>query len=152
GDCPILWLNGPAGSGKSAILQTIEERYAPRIAASFFFLCGAGLRSQIQQLNPTLAYQASVYSQAASESIMEALKNEPDLCHGHSFQHQLQKLLIIPIHVTQPGGVETPNPLVVIDALDECNDKQSMSTFIEAITTICSNPGFQLPFRLLLTS
>ncbi|TFK33190.1 hypothetical protein BDQ12DRAFT_738946 [Crucibulum laeve] len=82
GDRPIFWLNGPAGSGKSAISQTIAERYAPRIAASFFFLRGAGLRSQIQQLILTLAHQASVYSLAASKSIIKALKKEPDLCYG----------------------------------------------------------------------
>ncbi|TFK35008.1 hypothetical protein BDQ12DRAFT_579518, partial [Crucibulum laeve] len=152
GDRPILWLNGPAGSGKSAISQTVAERYAPRIAASFFFLRGAGLRSQIQQLIPTLAYQASVYSPASRKSIIKALKKDPDLCHGQSFQHQLQKLLITPIRVTRSRWIKRPKPLVVIDALDECNDKQSMSTFIEAITTICSNPGFRLPFRLILTS
>ncbi|TFK31530.1 hypothetical protein BDQ12DRAFT_639969, partial [Crucibulum laeve] len=150
GHRPILWLNGPAGSGKSAISQTIAERYEPRIAASFFFLRGAGLRSQIQQLIPTLAHQASAYSSAASEFITEALKLDPDLCRGKSFRHQWQKLLITPIGVTRRCWIE--KPIVVIDALDECNDKQSMSTFIEAITTICNKPGFWLPFRLILTS
>ncbi|TFK38795.1 hypothetical protein BDQ12DRAFT_666028 [Crucibulum laeve] len=149
-DRPILWLNAPAGAGKTAIAQTIAEHYAPRIAASFFFLRGAGPRSQIQQLIPTLAYQASEYSPAASESIIGALKNEPDLCHGKSFQNQLQKLLITPIRVTRSFRIK--KPIMVIDALDECNDKESMSTFIEAMTAICSNPGFRLPFRLLLTS
>ncbi|TFK31584.1 hypothetical protein BDQ12DRAFT_671754 [Crucibulum laeve] len=152
GDRPILWLNGPAGSGKSAVSQTIAERYAPRIAASFFFLRGAGLRSQIQKLIPTLAYQVSVYNPAANESIIEVLKNEPDLLHGQSIQHQFQELLITPIRATRPRWIKKPKPVVVIDALDECNDKQSMATFIEAMTTICSNPGFRLPFRLLLTS
>jgi len=34
-----MWLNGPAGAGKSAILQTIAERCKDnRLAASFFFL------------------------------------------------------------------------------------------------------------------
>ncbi|KAF8347570.1 hypothetical protein F5887DRAFT_35858 [Amanita rubescens] len=34
----IMWLNGPAGAGKSAIAQTVAERYKDsRLAASFFF-------------------------------------------------------------------------------------------------------------------
>ncbi|TFK37945.1 hypothetical protein BDQ12DRAFT_606835, partial [Crucibulum laeve] len=97
GDRPILWLNGPAGSGKSAVSQTIAELYTSHIAASFFFLRGTEQRSRIQYLIPTLAHQASLYSPTARESIIEVLRKEPNLCHEQSFHHQLQKLLIISI-------------------------------------------------------
>ena len=59
---PICWLNGPAGSGKSAISHAVAELYAAkgRLAADFFFLRGAGNRSKIAGLIPTLAYQLSI--------------------------------------------------------------------------------------------
>src|SRR5271170_6949512 len=51
GDRPICWLNGSAGSGKSAIAQTVAEVYADRncLVGSFFFFRGAGHRSDISR-------------------------------------------------------------------------------------------------------
>jgi hypothetical protein len=58
----VCWLNGPAGYGKSALAQTIAECYAAegRLLGSFFFLRGAGERSHISRLIPTLAHQISL--------------------------------------------------------------------------------------------
>jgi hypothetical protein len=41
-------------------------------------------------------------------------------------------------------------PLVVIDALDECNDRQSMCEFIDFLVQTCNKEG--LPLRFLLAS
>ncbi|KAG6852264.1 hypothetical protein C0991_001442, partial [Blastosporella zonata] len=47
----ICWLSGPAGFGKSAIMQTVAERLNGEgsLAASFFFLRGAGARSEFKR-------------------------------------------------------------------------------------------------------
>ncbi|TFK31407.1 hypothetical protein BDQ12DRAFT_749798 [Crucibulum laeve] len=74
GDHPVLWLNGPAGSGKSAISQTIAELYKSRICASFFFLRGAGQRSQIQLLIPTLVHQVTLSMPITKEIIQNVLE------------------------------------------------------------------------------
>src|ERR1700729_434101 len=62
GDRPICWLSGSAGSGKSAVSLTIAKRYDEkgRLLASFLFLRGAGGRSTIARLIPTLACQLSI--------------------------------------------------------------------------------------------
>ncbi len=53
----IMWLNGPTGAGKSAIAQTIAERYKDsRLAASFFFLRTTPDRSAASRLFLTLAW------------------------------------------------------------------------------------------------
>lgn len=47
---PIMWLNGPAGAGKSAIAQTIAERYkGSRLAASSFFLRNSPDRGHVDR-------------------------------------------------------------------------------------------------------
>ncbi|TFK31817.1 hypothetical protein BDQ12DRAFT_744934 [Crucibulum laeve] len=145
--CPILWLNGPAGSGKSAISQTIAEHYAAqqKIAASFFFFRGAGQHSQIEHLIPTLAYQVSIFNQAAKSVLIDSMREEPNL-HKQALYHQLDRLLIKPIQAT---GLELSKILIIINALDECDDKELISQFIAAIFTICN---VQLPFKLFLTS
>ena len=54
----IMWLNGPAGAGKSAIAQTIAERYKDnRLAASFFYLRNTPDRGAADRLFVTLAWQ-----------------------------------------------------------------------------------------------
>ncbi|TFK31329.1 hypothetical protein BDQ12DRAFT_640202, partial [Crucibulum laeve] len=150
-NCPILWLNGPAGSGKSAISQTIAERCVTngKIIASFFFFRSAGRRSTIRYLIPTLAHQISTLNIDAKHFLIDTMSNEPNLHHEKSLRHQLDKLLINPIWTT---GLDLSKVIIIIDALDECDDKQLISEFIEAIVDICNTPNFQLPFRLFLTS
>ena len=54
----LLWMQGPAGAGKSAIQQTIAERAASEriLAASFFFSHEDPERDNPGKLIPTLAY------------------------------------------------------------------------------------------------
>ncbi|TFK32006.1 hypothetical protein BDQ12DRAFT_617857, partial [Crucibulum laeve] len=148
---PILWLNGPAGSGKSAISQTIAERCAAngKIIASFFFFRGAGRRSTIHHLIPTLAHQISTLNTDAKHILINTMSNEPNLHHEKSLHYQLNELLINPIWST---GLDLSKVIIIIDALDECDDKELISEFIETIVDICNTPNFQLPFRLFLTS
>ncbi|TFK31931.1 hypothetical protein BDQ12DRAFT_671495, partial [Crucibulum laeve] len=149
-DCPILWLSGPAGSGKSAISQIIAERCADKKKiASFFFLRGTGERSKFQHLIPTLAHQVSMFDSAAKSVLIDIMGNEPNLHHKKALHYQLDELLIKPIKATE---LELSKIIIIIDALDECDDKELMSQFIEALYTICKACNVQLPFRLFLTS
>ncbi|TFK31691.1 hypothetical protein BDQ12DRAFT_729339 [Crucibulum laeve] len=148
-DCPILWLNGPAGSGKSAISQTIAEHWVDKKkVASFFFLCGTGERNKIQHLIPTLAHQVSIFNPAVESILIDVMSKEPDL-HKKSLSYQLDELLIKPIKAT---GLELSTIIIIIDALDECDDKELTSQLIKALSTICITHNIQLPFRLFLTS
>ena len=158
----VCWLNGPAGYGKSAVAQTIAEHYAAmgRLLGSFFFLRGAGERSHISRLIPTLAYQISLSVPSAKSSLERALRHEPALLEPSvSLAHQFQKLIINPTHSISFkifSGIETfsrfaKQRILVIDALDECDDKAEMAAFIDVLINVSSGKH-QLPFRILLTS
>ncbi|KAJ7248315.1 hypothetical protein C8J57DRAFT_1189539 [Mycena rebaudengoi] len=56
---PVLWLYGPAGAGKSAIMRTLSERLADAglLGGSFFFKRGHITRGNAQKLFSTLSYQ-----------------------------------------------------------------------------------------------
>ncbi|KIM75330.1 hypothetical protein PILCRDRAFT_53529, partial [Piloderma croceum F 1598] len=96
-DHPICWLNGPAGSGKSAVAQTIAEHCNDnrRLAASFFFFRGSGYRSKFERFIPTLAYQLSLSVPATEPFIRRVLQSEPAITH-QSRSYQFQKLMIEP--------------------------------------------------------
>ena len=158
----VCWLNGPAGYGKSALAQTIAECYAAegRLLGSFFFLRGAGERSHISRLIPSLAHQISLTVPDSKPLIESALEDEPALLGSTvSLAHRFQKLIIDPIHINTsrvsyssgdvPGFVK--KQILVIDAIDECDDKVEMAVFIDVLLS-ASSGGTHLPFQILLTS
>lgn len=175
-DHPICWLKGPAGYGKSAISQEVAEIYAAkeRLAASFFFLQGAGNRSVIAGLISTIANQLTVSVPATKPFIQSVIEAEPHIT-SQSLSYQFQRLVIGPImatcnivptsqepstiaHGTPSGYTQHPpvqaNPvtmIMVIDGLDECDDKNSIGQFVEIIIdTFRRNP--RLPLRILIAS
>ncbi|KAJ7789683.1 hypothetical protein B0H14DRAFT_2397247, partial [Mycena olivaceomarginata] len=58
----ITWVCGPAGAGKSAIMQTLARqlRDARRLGASFFFKRGHVTRGNGQAIFSTIAYQLAL--------------------------------------------------------------------------------------------
>ncbi|TFK41748.1 hypothetical protein BDQ12DRAFT_678434 [Crucibulum laeve] len=156
---PVCWLSGSAGSGKSAISQTIAEQFAEngQLAGSFFFLRGAGPRSTISSLIPSLAFQLSSSVPTTKPAIEFVIESQPTLLRAAPISEQLEKLLIEPLRAARKS-IRTPifgqskhKPTIVIDALDECDDKDSIYYFISAIVDFASRKDY-LPFKLLLTS
>ena len=149
----VCWLNGPAGYGKSALSQTVAERYADkgRLLGSFFFLRGAGDRSHIARLIPTLAHQISIYVPATKPLIDRALEDCTMLDSPVSIVHQFQRLITNPLSsLSTLFSFLSKSNILVIDGLDECDDKVQMVEFIEMLIDM-SQRG-QLPFRIFLTS
>lgn len=153
-DHPICWLNGPAGSGKSAVAQTIAEHCNDnrRLAASFFFFRGSGYRSKFERFIPTLAYQLSLSVPATEPFIRRVLQSEPAITH-QSRSYQFQKLMIEPVQAVRTPilSIFAKPMVIVVDALDECDDKELMAKFIEVITDACRR-GRRFPFRVFFTS
>lgn len=151
---PILWLNGPAGSGKSAASQAIAEKMNDDelLGASFYFLRGQGRRSQISHFIPTLAYQLSISFPLAKQHLQTALRNDRHITQS-SLRYQFQKLMIDPFNAMlwTPNLQKSQTAVVVVDALDECNDRDKMAEFIEVVSDLCQG-GYRFPFRLLFTS
>jgi AAA ATPase domain len=156
GDRPICWLSGSAGSGKSAVSQTIAKRYddKDRLLASFFFLRGAGGRSTIARLIPTLAYQLSISDPATEPLIRDVIRKEPAI-FSQSLTHQFTRLITEPIMAARKSILArlpwTKPAVLVIDALDECDDKDLMAEFIGVIIGIFQ-ANRRLPFRVVFTS
>jgi len=142
----ICWLSGPAGFGKSAIMQTVAERLEGKgnLAASFFFLRGAGVRSNFKRFITTIAYHMSLSIPTSQPFIQRALGKDPTI-PSQSMADQLRKL------VTEPLGhiLLGKKPLVVVvDALDECDDRESIRQFISLLVRTCGDH----PLRFLLAS
>ena len=125
---PVYWLNGLAGTGKSTIAQTITERtFADgRLGASFFCSRDFEDRSNLQAIFPTLAVQlARRYTQFRSIFI-PLVQSDPEIIH-ESLYGQMKKLII------QPLVESAISTVIVIDALDECKDREPASAILSVL-------------------
>jgi hypothetical protein len=148
GDQPICWVNGSAGSGKSAIARTVASmcEEGGLLGASFFFLRGAGGRSSITHFISTLAYRLAYAVPATSPYIEDVLRKDRDI-HQRSLQYQLRKLIIEPIRSV--AGLVRPT-VIIVDALDECDNGEEISKFIEILISAAQDRA--LPLRFFFTS
>ena len=130
---PVFWLNGLAGTGKSTIAQTVAERVFAngRLGASFFCSRGVEDRSNLQLIFPTLAFQLAQMYPNFRSSLVPLLQSNPDIVH-ESLHDQMQRLLVEPL---RRANISTT---IVIDALDECKDKDPESAILLVLGKLVS--------------
>ncbi|KAJ7616037.1 hypothetical protein FB45DRAFT_1064193 [Roridomyces roridus] len=119
-DCTsVLWLHGPAGAGKSAIMQAIALRLqeAGLLGGSFFFQRGHPTRGNARVLFATLAYQLALQVQDLKPLIAGAVEKDPSLV-GSSLAAQLKGLIVSPC---LSAAKSAPGRVLLIDGLDECD-------------------------------
>ena len=116
------------------------------LAASFFFLRGAGIRSEFTRLITTIAYHISLSIPTSQPFIQRALQKDPTI-PSHSMQDQLRELVIEPLGQI---ALRTKPLVVVLDALDECDDRKSIHQFIRLLAETCRKD--RLPLQFLLAS
>ncbi|KAF9472074.1 hypothetical protein BDN70DRAFT_972752, partial [Pholiota conissans] len=149
----IMWLYGPAGAGKSAILQTIAEWCAKnnKLLASFFFGRSNPTRNHIKPLIPTIACQIAITIPEVKPYVESVIERDPFL-FDKSLATQFQLLIVTPLQaLVASGNLKPGSPrLVIIDGLDECNDPKMQSMVIKVIAD-----GFHsqnLPLTFLIAS
>ncbi|KAF5329379.1 hypothetical protein D9619_009216 [Psilocybe cf. subviscida] len=151
----MMWLSGPAGAGKSAIVQTIAERCEERgvQAASFFFFRSDPTRSTAQPLVATLLYQIFKIYPPVRQAVASALSDDP-LLFDASIQDQFNRLLSPALNdIPQPLESPTRRPVVLlIDGLDECDSehKSSQRQILQALDYLLMQNN--CPFLVLVAS
>ncbi|KAJ2911571.1 hypothetical protein MD484_g8842, partial [Candolleomyces efflorescens] len=154
----VLWLHGYVGCGKSAIALTIALKYErrQRLVGSFFFFRNTGDRSKMTRFATTLACQLAAAIPEAAIFIEKAVKAEPGLLSSNLVT-QLRHLVYEPFRAAAKSGrllkttfLKGPF-LIVVDGLDECEDRQEVQSFIDDMLEFFrKNP--RVPLRFLITS
>ena len=134
----IYVLDGLAGIGKSTVARTVakEADSSRSLGASFFFSRSEDDRKSAKLLFSTIAFQLSRYSQEIALRIGEALEHKPD-ANGKQLQDQLQDLIIQPLRSCEQSSKSTI--VIVIDALDECDERDAerlLSLFLQEIRKV----------------
>ncbi|KAF8962423.1 hypothetical protein BDZ97DRAFT_1627024, partial [Flammula alnicola] len=154
-DAWIMWLNGAAGAGKSAIARSIAEmcEQAKLAFATFFFFRTDPTRNTAKPLVATLAYQIAISIPLARDIIVQVLDRDPRL-FGRSFESQLKALIVEPLRQLSQLSDGSPNLkfpfLIIIDGLDECNGRDVQTNIIYAILDVLRDAN--LPLICLIAS
>jgi len=149
----VLWLNGPFGNGKSAIMQTTAEtlRNDPQmshlLAGSFFFGRGKSGRDKAKYLVPTIAYQIATNIPWMRNPIESALIRDPTIL-DKSIEAQLRYLITEPFRQTLDQSTPFHTPTVIIDGLDECDGHDSQILILSAISTAVFKDNLKLRFLI----
>ncbi|KAF9767226.1 hypothetical protein IL306_000228 [Fusarium sp. DS 682] len=146
----VFWLNGIAGTGKSTIARTIARIYYDQghLGGSFFFSKGGGELSKANKLATTLAGQLAAGMSEPRRHISEAIAKQEDIME-HSFRDQWKQLIIDPLSKIPVHSAEAPI-LIVIDALDECDNENDIRAIIKILVTAGTLKNLRL--RILITS
>jgi len=128
-DKQVFWLNGLAGTGKSTIAQTFAEMcFADgRLGASFFCSRDFEDRSNLRSIFPTLAFQLAHLYPEFRKKLLPVLKTRPDVGR-EALCSQMEKLIVGPFR-----AIKIPT-LIVIDALDECQDEEPASALLSVLS------------------
>ncbi|KAG8758927.1 hypothetical protein FRC11_002853, partial [Ceratobasidium sp. 423] len=147
GGSAVYWLNGMAGTGKTTIAYSVctELDSTHKLGASFF--CSR-LREECRNVNlifPSIAYQLARFSLPFRSALSAVLEKDPDV-HGRAPHIQFDALIAKPlleVEQTLPGGL-----VVMIDALDECENKESTSRMLDVLLSKATT----LPIKFIVSS
>ncbi|XP_006458646.1 hypothetical protein AGABI2DRAFT_59193, partial [Agaricus bisporus var. bisporus H97] len=131
----IFWLDGPAGTGKSAVAQTFAEMCLEqgRLGAAYFFFRSSG-RNDPRTVIPTLAYQLAVNVSDYGHLLACTIARDPSIFEKTP-RIQLRRLIVEPFTLLQAQVhwvTQTPL-LIILDGLDECEGIEAQCEIVEMI-------------------
>ncbi|KAF7378193.1 putative nwd2 protein [Mycena sanguinolenta] len=138
-----LWLYGPAGAGKSAIMRTLATQLHEdgRLGGCFFFKRGHATRGNAKTLFTTIAYQLALNVESLWTPISKVVEKNPSIV-ARSMATQMQELISKPC-----CAHEHHDPIVIlIDGLDECDGYGVQGEILRTIRNASSNHPILLRF------
>ncbi|KAK1223852.1 hypothetical protein PQX77_013266 [Marasmius sp. AFHP31] len=161
--CPVCWLSGPAGVGKSAIALTVAKSYEieGRLASSFFFFRSDSKRNNPSALIPFIAHDLTSVTPLMQNRIEQRISKDPKILDA-TLEDQFNELVLQPAlmwgeqrslrgsSTDLSGSPVVPN-IVIVDGLDECSDEDTQLRILSIIRSAYQQaPHF--PLRFLICS
>jgi hypothetical protein len=152
----LLCMTGPAGSGKSALQQTIAERCASgSILGSAYFFANADPtrnRNTISTVVPTIAFQLGSHDPALKQSI-SAVVVQDTVIFNRSLRTQMDSLIVRPLRDLREGArldITTLPHAILIHGLGECRGEERQEELLTAIRECLLSDD--LPFCVFIAS
>jgi len=139
-----------AGTGKSTIARTVAYKYYEqgRLGASFFFSRGDGDISHAGKFVTSIALQLASRWPSLKDYICVAITEHNDIA-SQSLRDQWRQLILRPLSKLD-GNLYSSSFIVVVDALDECDDENNIRIILQLLAEARSLNTVRL--RVFLTS
>ncbi|KAI9708959.1 MAG: hypothetical protein M1820_003653 [Bogoriella megaspora] len=150
GTC-IFWLSGMAGTGKSTISRTESQMLAKKglLGASFFFKRGNGDRGRAKRFFTTIAAQMVRSMPGIEFAIQRTIREIPDISEKR-MDIQFRTLILDPLKMMETATTSTKTIVIIIDALDECDDDDDIRVILKLLPQAQAVQGIR--FRIFVTS
>ncbi|KAF5336952.1 hypothetical protein D9611_002906 [Ephemerocybe angulata] len=173
----VMWVTGPAGTGKTAVLGTIADTCKEKgiLAATFFFSAFSGSvdRRRKRCFVPTLAFQLMELGGETREHVLRLAARDQGIIFTKNLKEQFIAMVLNPLlsgAQEHDSCAKAAPRVIIIDGLDECNIAQNDPTssahagaqvpirrkeddqreILSLLLLAASNPSF--PFRILIAS
>ncbi|OJA13981.1 hypothetical protein AZE42_04598 [Rhizopogon vesiculosus] len=145
----VLWLSGTAGAGKSAIAHTIANwsNEIGCLGACFCFDRTRVVGRRHEKIFTTIGRDLADSNPAVRRALDDVVHDNNELRHCADILRQGRELLVGPIRVASTA-VDAP-VLIVIDALDESNDRKSREQILSLLASQLNN--LLANFRVIIT-
>ncbi|KIL60992.1 hypothetical protein M378DRAFT_167497 [Amanita muscaria Koide BX008] len=144
-DTRMYVLSGLAGIGKSTVAYTVAARADELglLGASFFFSRDEAARSNAKMFFTAIAYQLCLYSDQFAQTIGEALlTRRGSAATMKDPQEQLEALILEPLRNIVQSRIRPI--LIVVDALDECDEEDADSVLSGLSRLVQALPAFNV--------
>ncbi|GJJ11010.1 hypothetical protein Clacol_005239 [Clathrus columnatus] len=149
--CPkLFWLAGPAGVGKSAIAHSIAVQFESigRLGSFFCFDRNYSLEHRRDKMFSTIARDLADLDIQLKHELGKVIRNKTSLRTTTDLHLQWKNFIFEPLNVM--SGISTGPILIIVDALDECDNPSSRQDLLKVLEMgITSLP---VNIRFLITS
>ncbi|KAJ3522097.1 hypothetical protein NMY22_g12034 [Coprinellus aureogranulatus] len=144
-----FWLNGIAGTGKTAVAETLCSQLSDRglLGASFFCSIKVQELSDVHHIIPSLAKTLAATHPSFGDALANILESQSKNPIGQmTLAQQYDFLILRPAEVAFKDY--NKNIILCADALDECRNTAALKDFLEAI--LSKKPAS--PIKVFFTS
>lgn len=142
----IMWLNGAAGAGKSAIARSVIDLcmgYETLVVARFFFFRTDPTRDHLNPVVPTIAYQLIQRLPEISPFIVTKIGSHPFIFH-ETFETQFRLLILEPLHKLYVDLLLHQTVVFIFDGVDECLGHENQVNLIRTLAKFVKEQTFPL--------
>jgi hypothetical protein len=140
----LFLLSGVAGSGKSSVATSVANSLYERrgLSGSFFFKRDIERLRIPANLVHTVAYSIALQCKPYMDVLMDVLRSNPAI-EDVALSIQFDALLRKPLHgISNLSSTSTapkqPSVTFIIDALDECDDPHTVSSYLAELVGLAS--------------
>ncbi|KAF4440793.1 putative WD-repeat protein [Fusarium austroafricanum] len=144
---PILWLIGPAGTGKSTIARSIADSLdaQKRLAGTYFFKRGEQSRNDTSRFFSTLASQFANNIPCFRGYLQTSLDGlDKGAVEKKSLRSQFDQLLWHPLSELKHLDPHHLPKVIIIDALDECERPEHLETVVALLSKLSNIKSLRL--------